>query len=100
MLYDFHRHENNKKPKSVNATYIIIGIQNEPEKAPPNGKEVKDGEDDFMQSSPFMSSMPQQDDHVDKPKVTSVTLVQEDDLQGGSLGLVLCTTAESLIMKY
>jgi DNA polymerase delta subunit 3 len=82
MLYDFHRHENKKKPKSVNATYIIIGIQSGPEKASANGSNAKDGEDDAMQSSPFMSSMPQQDELDDKPKVTSVTLVQEDDLEG------------------
>lgn len=80
MLYDFHHHENSKKAKSVNATYLIIGIQREQEKPELNGQLAKDGEDDIMQSSPFMSSMPQQDEPEDKPKTTSVTLVREEDL--------------------
>lgn len=80
MLYDFHQHENSKKAKSVNATYLIMGIQRESEKSTMNGHHAKDGEDDFMQSSPFMSSMPQHDEPEDKPKVTSVTLVREEDL--------------------
>ncbi|KAK2753142.1 hypothetical protein FQN54_007967 [Arachnomyces sp. PD_36] len=80
MLYEFHRHENSKKAKSVNATYIIIGVQREPEKVNANGTQSKDGEDDYMQSSPFMSSMPQQDEMESKPKVTSVTLAREEDL--------------------
>lgn len=81
MLYDFHRSENSKKPNSVNATYIVTGIQQNQEKLPSNGSQPKGGGDEIMQSSPFMSSqMQQQDELADIPEVTTITLVREEEL--------------------
>ncbi|KAK2803098.1 hypothetical protein FQN51_003842 [Onygenales sp. PD_10] len=81
MLYEFHRVENSKKPRSVSATYLITGTQVPVQKRPLNGH-VKDGEDEVMQSSPFMSSQVAQqgDDVEDIPPVTAITLVREEDL--------------------
>ena len=83
MLFDFHRSENAKKPKSVNATYLITGIRKQPQGTALNGNHLKDGEDEVMQSSPFMSSQVEpQDDAEDSPSMTSVVLVREEDLPG------------------
>lgn len=88
MLYEFHRTENAKKPQSVNATYIITGVQHPPEERKPatNGTaRARDGDDEVMQSSPFLSSsMPQQDvDAAEEPvRRTSVLLVREEDMEG------------------
>jgi hypothetical protein len=87
MLYEFHRHENSKKAKSVNATYLIIGVPRQSRKSDPNGTHAKDGDDDIMQSSPFMSSVPQQDEPEGEPKITSVTLAREEDLNGGHFSI-------------
>ena len=37
MLYEFHQNENSKKPNSVNATYVITGVQQLPEPPATNG---------------------------------------------------------------
>ncbi|PGH03322.1 hypothetical protein AJ79_07400 [Helicocarpus griseus UAMH5409] len=82
MLYDFHRVENAKKPQSVSATYLITGTQIPAQRQALNGH-VKDGDDDVMQSSPFMSSqLAQQEEDADEdsPPVTSIILVREEDL--------------------
>lgn len=79
MLYDFHRTENAKKPQSVNATYLITGVRRPPEKSTANGVK-KDDDDEVMQSSPFMSTMPQPED-IEKPiRTTSFVLAREEDL--------------------
>ncbi|KAJ9303640.1 hypothetical protein DTO217A2_6856 [Paecilomyces variotii] len=80
MLYDFHRSENAKKAQSVNATYVITGVQKPPEKPATNGH-AKDGEDEVMQSSPFMSSMPQPEVAEEEIRTTSMILVREEDLE-------------------
>ncbi|KAL2000546.1 hypothetical protein VTN02DRAFT_2933 [Thermoascus thermophilus] len=82
MLYEFHRTENAKKPQSVNATYIIIGVQHPPPKKPAtNGTHAKDGDDEVMQSSPFLSSSMPQQDAADEPiRTTSIILVREEDM--------------------
>ncbi|PWY87062.1 hypothetical protein BO94DRAFT_516760 [Aspergillus sclerotioniger CBS 115572] len=84
MLYDFHHNENNKKPNSVNATYIITGVQKAPElTSATNG--VLDSFDDsngIPQSSPYVSSsMPNQDAVTDEIAISSVLLVREEDLE-------------------
>ena len=81
MLYDFHRSENAKKTQSVNATYVITGVQKPPEKPATNGH-AKDGEDEVMQSCPFMSSMPQPEVAEEEIRTTSMILVREEDLEG------------------
>ncbi len=83
MLYEFHRVENSNRPNSVNATYVITGIQQNQEKLSSKKSQLKDGDDEIMQSSPFMSSqMLQQDEIADVPQVTAVTLVREEELAG------------------
>ncbi|PGH36013.1 DNA polymerase delta subunit 3 [[Emmonsia] crescens] len=86
MLYEFHRVENSKNPQSVNATYLVTGIQAHARLHALNGRVkdgVKDGDDEIMQSSPFMSSqVAQQEDGAenDDIPVTAITLVREEDL--------------------
>ena len=92
MLYAFHRQQSARKPGSIHATYLLTGILPPPE--PPvtltvNGHgnaSKKDGEDDVMQSSPFVSSAPQKEEEDDEEeeeepvRVTSVMLTREEDL--------------------
>lgn len=87
MLYDFHRTENAKRPGSVHATYVITGVQKASEKQPAtNGtpaKDGRDGADDIMQSSPYLSSsMPQQDSLHESVETVSIILAREEDLAG------------------
>ncbi|KLJ09107.1 DNA polymerase delta subunit 3 [Blastomyces silverae] len=82
MLYEFHRVENSKKPQSVNATYLITGTQ-APTQQHGLKVRVKDGDDEIMQSSPFMSSqVAQQEDSDENDDIptTTITLVREEDL--------------------
>lgn len=81
MLYEFHRQQNGKKPGTIHATYLLAGVKNVP-KASISQVEHGEGEDDYMQSSPFMgSSMPQADDAVG-PRTLTITLTREEDLAG------------------
>ncbi|KAL3426029.1 DNA polymerase delta subunit 3 [Phlyctema vagabunda] len=82
MLYDFHRVQNGKKPGTVYATYLVSGIKRKNEPTATNGDAKKDGEDDYMQSSPFMpSSMPQPEENGAEVTVLSITLTGEDNLK-------------------
>jgi DNA polymerase delta subunit 3 len=86
MLYEFHRQQNGKKPGTVHATYLISGTKrvDEPESTPTI---KKDGEDEYMQSSPFMnSSMPQVDDGTGASSILTITLTREEDLESMSPG--------------
>ena len=81
MLYEFHRTQNGKKPGTVHATYLISGTKpaEEPQSIPTI---KKDGEDEYMQSSPFMnSSMPQIDEGTGASSVLTITLTREEDLE-------------------
>jgi hypothetical protein len=87
MLFEFHRRETSRKPGSVHATYLITG-QKAIQTAPyANGASKQDGEDTFMQSSPFMSSSAQQQEpvHEEDPVVetqATINLVPEEHLEG------------------
>ncbi|ODM19489.1 hypothetical protein SI65_04473 [Aspergillus cristatus] len=82
MLYDFHHNENSKKPNSVNATYVITGVQHPPEPPATNGDAHESDGDDIMQSSPYISSsMPNQDASADAVTTSSIILVREEDLE-------------------
>ncbi|KAL2819227.1 DNA polymerase subunit Cdc27 [Aspergillus granulosus] len=85
MLYDFHHTENTKKPNSVNATYILTGIQKAEASATTNstGANGTSGDgDDIMPSSPYISSsMPNQEAAADQVPTSSVLLVREEDLE-------------------
>ncbi|KAG6986738.1 hypothetical protein G7Y79_00073g098370 [Physcia stellaris] len=81
MLYEFHTHENKKKPGSVHATYLLYGTQSA-KSSPTNGASQQDGEDISMTSSPFMSSsMPQDEDMIEEPPVKVMTIVREENLE-------------------
>lgn len=88
MLYDFHHNENNKKPSSVNATYLITGAQRATNPAAKNGSHVNGNEkngDDVMPSSPYIpSSLPNQDVEMTTDHITrrSIVLVRAEDLEG------------------
>jgi DNA polymerase delta subunit 3 len=82
ILFEFHSKENTKKPQSVHATYIISGIQKAPEPPVTNGH-AKSDEDEVMQSSPYLpSSMPNQDAASELPRIASIILAREEDLDG------------------
>ena len=84
MLYEFHTHENKKKPGSVYAAYLLYGTQNA-KISNANGDTHQDGEDVHMASSPFLSSsMPQDEDTTEAPPVKVMTIVREENLEGVS----------------
>lgn len=84
MLYDFHKKQNQKKPGTVHATYLISGTKRK-EEPPATIGGVKDVDgDDYMQSSPFMSSsmpQPEEDQGTGESSVLSITLTREEDLE-------------------
>ncbi|CAL3962730.1 unnamed protein product [Diplocarpon coronariae] len=82
MLFEFHRNQNAKKPGTIHATYLISGTKRKEDPFVTNGAPQKDGEDDYMQSSPFMSSsMPHPDSASGESGVLSITLVKEEQLE-------------------
>ncbi|TVY75645.1 DNA polymerase delta subunit [Lachnellula suecica] len=82
MLYDFHNQQNAKKPGSVHATYLVSGTKRPEDRLATNGRVKRDGEDDYMQSSPLMSSsMPQPVEDTGETSVLSITLVREEELE-------------------
>jgi len=83
MLFEFHRLQNAKKPGSIHATYLISGTKRKEESFGIKPVVKKDGEDDYMQSSPFMSSsMPHPEEDTGESHVLSITLVKEENLDG------------------
>lgn len=96
MLAEFHKTQNARKPKSVHATYLLTGTPRNSEQN--NGFKIRKGEDTDMRSSPFISSMPDQEedgesdyasdsDDEDTPaprgvKETQVLLIREEELEG------------------
>ena len=81
MLYDFYYQRNSKVPHSVSACYLVHGTPKIDRPAAVNGSQIHD-EDAHMQSSPPMSSLPQQEEEETGIPVKSLTLVREDDLEG------------------
>ncbi|TGO40035.1 hypothetical protein BHYA_0043g00210 [Botrytis hyacinthi] len=80
MLFEFHRVQNAKKPGTIYATYLIGGTKKK--EAPTEIEAQKDGEDDYMQSSPFVgSSMPQAEGSTGEGSTLSITLTREEDLE-------------------
>lgn len=81
MLFEFHRLQNGKKPGTIHATYLVSGTKRKDEAAATNGSVKKDGEDEYMQSSPFMnSSMPQVEESTGETSVLSISLTGEENL--------------------
>jgi DNA polymerase delta subunit 3 len=80
MLYEFHQNQNAKKPGTVHATYLLAGTKSKEINGTDGAQ--KDGEDEYMQSSPFVSSsMPQPTEETEEISVLSVSLVKEEDLE-------------------
>lgn len=93
MLFEFHQQQNAKKPGTVHATYLLSGTKSK--EAATTESEQKDGEDDYMQSSPFVSSSAAQPtEETEEPSVLSITLVKEEDLE--SMVAVLCCVTQLL----
>jgi DNA polymerase delta subunit 3 len=88
MLYDFHAHENAKRPGSVHATYLLVGLKRTGDKTlSQNGTEYQD-EPVPSSPPPFTSSMLQpsqpngNDADLALPPVRTITLVREEALDG------------------
>jgi len=94
ILYEFHTHENGKKPNSVHATYLLAGTKKIHEcPASTNGNvNGTDVDDEPIPSSPppFTSSMLQssqqegddQQSQSETVPVKTITLVREESLEG------------------
>lgn len=67
MLYDFHKWQNDKKPGSVYATYLIYGA-----------KKAIETDGDVEMSS----SMPEMDSFSEQLPTNTLTLVTEEKLEG------------------
>ena len=83
MLYEFYTYENRKRPGSVHATYLLYGTQ-DPAVARANGASQQDGEDISMTSSPFMSSLPQDEENAQEPPIKAMSVVREENLDGNT----------------
>jgi len=88
-LFAFHRDQNRTKPGSVHATYQLIGRRNRQLKSQVDGAVSQEqvDRDTVMQSSPPMSSLPEQEQEgghaePEEPKGTTIMLVQEEELEG------------------
>ncbi|KAH0390263.1 hypothetical protein KCU89_g15783, partial [Aureobasidium melanogenum] len=74
MLYDFHRSQNNKLPKSLHATYLVTGTQSLlPQQAENDTLDTQDASDKTLQTSPAHQTPAAY-------QATSLLLVDEDNL--------------------
>lgn len=76
MLYDYHVYQNEQKPSSIHATYLVYGVK-------PREKQ-KGGDGDVEMS--MSSSMPEQneDDEEEVPTYT-LSLIREENLTGKTM---------------
>jgi DNA polymerase delta subunit 3 len=101
MLYDFHTHENAKRPGSVHATYLLAGYKKVNGKEKSSSENRQNGvhhEDEPVPSSPppFTSSMLQSSQQniidngdLEASPVRTITLVREELLDGIILLMIL-----------
>jgi DNA polymerase delta subunit 3 len=82
MLFEFHRHENSKKPNSVHATFFLSGTRRAEKAVATNGYHEKDGGDIDMSDAFMSSSMPQQEAGEAPVPTKSIMLVVEEELEG------------------
>ncbi|KAF2739052.1 hypothetical protein EJ04DRAFT_9181 [Polyplosphaeria fusca] len=82
MLFDFHAKQNAKKPNSVHATYLLTGKKRTHEHTNGANGSRQDG-DIPMQSSPYMSSMPEptEEPSAEPTPKTSIVLVREEEME-------------------
>ena len=95
ILYEFHAHENGKKPNSVHATYLLAGTKkaNEQHTATNGQIDGTDVDDEPMPSSPppftssmLQSSQPDSNSQQLQTKIVplkTVTIVREETFEGG-----------------
>lgn len=72
MLYEFHKWQNDKKPGSLHATYLVYGTM----------KKVDQRQDEDVEMSGTQTS---EDDHApfsDEVATQTLSLVKEEQLQG------------------
>jgi DNA polymerase delta subunit 3 len=82
MLFEFHQKQNQRKPGSVYATYLLAGVRR-PDPPNSNAMNGNDGTDVPMSDSPFPSSaVPVQEVTENRIPTTSILLVREGDLEG------------------
>ena len=82
ILFDFQRTENAKNPGSVNATYILTGVQKSYEANGTQDSQDRNG-NETLQSSPFMDSS--QPSHASSGvQRSSIILAREGDLDGNT----------------
>ena len=100
MLFEFHQAQNAKKPNSIHATYLISGTKQSDEgTANTNGRI---GEDVSMRSSPFMSSMPEQEQEDEEQPVrkTTLSLVREEELESESRAQNWTSYANKMMQRH
>lgn len=71
MLYDFHKYQNDRRPGTVHATYLIYGTK--------KAAEQQNGADGDIEMT---SSMPETESLGETVSVFSLSLVAEDILKG------------------
>lgn len=75
MLYDFHKRQNDKKPNTVHATYIIYGSRSPPVQQDED-VEMTDSQESEAVDAPYSDLVP----------TFTLSLVREEQLQGKSDG--------------
>lgn len=73
MLYDFHKWQNDKRPGSLHATYIIYGIKSKPAQAD-GDVEMTDSQVSEDMDAPFSDLVP----------AYTLSLVRQEQLEGES----------------
>jgi len=71
MLYDFHKYQNERRPGTVHATYLIYGVKK-------TSKQQNGADGDIEMTS----SMPETESHGETAPLFSLSLVAEDILKG------------------
>lgn len=73
MLYDYHVYQNEQKPSSIHATYLVYGLK---------ASEKQKGADGDVEMS-MSSSMPDQEgDDEEEVPIYTLSLVREENLTG------------------
>ncbi|KAI6369283.1 hypothetical protein MCOR25_004464 [Pyricularia grisea] len=73
MLYEFHKSQNERKPGTIHATYIVYGVK--PNDDSLHGRSQPDGDIEMA------SSMPEVEETSEQVPVFTVTLVKEENLE-------------------
>ena len=71
MLYDFHKYQNEQRPGSIHATYLVYGSKTA-------DKAQGDGDVEMT------SSMPEHEPLSEEVPTTTLTIVAEEQLKGES----------------